>query len=72
MSLFFGAGSLHGSFDLPSILFGLAVILLASALAGSLATAFSSEGHPLRGRRGTVLARNDQTGFEAAPEDSQH
>jgi hypothetical protein len=39
-ALFSGAGSFHGSFDLPSILFGLAVILLASIIAGSLATAF--------------------------------
>jgi hypothetical protein len=37
---FFGTDSLHGSFDLPSILFGLGIILLASLLAGSLATAF--------------------------------
>jgi hypothetical protein len=39
-ALFFGADSLHGSFDLPSILFGLAVIVLVSIIAGSLATAF--------------------------------
>ena len=39
-ALFFGQDFLHGSFDLLSILFGLAVILLASLLAGSLATAF--------------------------------
>jgi len=39
-ALFFGQDSLHGSFDLLSILFGLAVIILASLLAGSLATAF--------------------------------
>src|SRR5438094_234469 len=39
-TLFFGAGSLHGNFNLPSILFGLAIILLASIIAGSLATAF--------------------------------
>jgi hypothetical protein len=37
---FFGTDSLHGSFNLPSILFGLGIILLASLLAGSLATAF--------------------------------
>lgn len=39
-ALFFGADSLHGNFDLPSILFGLAIILLASIIAGSIATAF--------------------------------
>jgi hypothetical protein len=39
-ALFFGTESLHGSFDLPSVLVGLAVILLASFLLGSLATAF--------------------------------
>jgi hypothetical protein len=39
-ALFFGADSLHGSFDLPSILFGLGAILLTSIIAGSLATAF--------------------------------
>ncbi|MFL5899201.1 MAG: hypothetical protein ACJ76D_12225, partial [Solirubrobacterales bacterium] len=37
---FFGTDTLHGSFDLPSILFGLALILLASLLLGSLVTAF--------------------------------
>ena len=39
-ALFFGADTLHGSFDLPSILFGLGVILLTSIIAGSLAMAF--------------------------------
>jgi hypothetical protein len=39
-ALFFGVDSIHGSFDLPSVLFGLGVILLTSVLAGSLATAF--------------------------------
>jgi hypothetical protein len=39
-ALFFGADSLHGSFNLPSVLFGLGVILLVSIVAGSLATAF--------------------------------
>jgi hypothetical protein len=39
-ALFFGADSIHGNFDLPSILFGLAIIFLASIVAGSLATAF--------------------------------
>lgn|GEM_PF-5182521 len=39
-ALFFGIDSLHGSFDLPSVLFGVAIILLASVLLGSLATAF--------------------------------
>jgi len=39
-ALFFGVESLHGSFDLPSVLFGLAVIVLVSVLFGSLATAF--------------------------------
>lgn len=39
-ALFFGASAFHGSFNLPSILFGLAIIFLASILAGSLATAF--------------------------------
>jgi len=39
-ALFFGADSFHGNFDLPSILFGLAVIVLTSIIAGSLATAF--------------------------------
>jgi len=39
-ALFFGVESLHGSFDLPSVLFGLAIILLTSVLLGSLATAF--------------------------------
>ena len=39
-ALFFGHGAVHGSFEILSILFGLAVILLASILAGSLASAF--------------------------------
>jgi hypothetical protein len=39
-ALFFGQGALHGSFDLPSIFFGLAIVVLASLLAGSLAAAF--------------------------------
>jgi hypothetical protein len=39
-ALFFGQDAMHGSFNLPSILFGLGVILLVSFLAGSLATAF--------------------------------
>ncbi|MGN6556868.1 MAG: hypothetical protein ACTHLH_02510, partial [Solirubrobacterales bacterium] len=39
-ALFFGQDSLHGSFDFPSIIFGLAVIILTSLLAGTLATAF--------------------------------
>lgn len=39
-ALFFGTDAFHGNFDLPSILFGLAVILLTSIIAGSLATAF--------------------------------
>jgi hypothetical protein len=39
-ALFSGVESLHGSFDLPSVLFGLVVILLASVIAGSLAAAF--------------------------------
>ncbi|HET9592210.1 MAG TPA: hypothetical protein VFP17_04770, partial [Solirubrobacterales bacterium] len=39
-ALFFGADHIHGSFNLPSILFGLGIILLTSVLAGSLATAF--------------------------------
>jgi hypothetical protein len=39
-ALFFGQDALHGSFEILSILFGLAVIVLASLLAGSLVTAF--------------------------------
>jgi hypothetical protein len=39
-ALFLGQDSLHGTFNLPSILFGLAVILLTSIIAGSLAAAF--------------------------------
>jgi hypothetical protein len=39
-ALFLGADTLHGSFNLPSVLFGLAIILLTSLLAGSLAAAF--------------------------------
>jgi hypothetical protein len=39
-ALFFGASAFHGNFNLPSILFGLGIILLASVLAGSLTTAF--------------------------------
>lgn len=39
-ALFFGQDSLHGSFDLPSILFGLAVIGLVSIALGLLGTAF--------------------------------
>jgi hypothetical protein len=39
-ALFFGSEAMHGSFDLPSVLFGLTAILAASILAGSLATAF--------------------------------
>jgi hypothetical protein len=39
-ALFFGANSLHGSFNLPSVLFGLAAILLTSIIAGYLGTAF--------------------------------
>jgi hypothetical protein len=39
-ALFFGADSQHGSFNLPSVLFGLGAILLTSIVAGSLATAF--------------------------------
>jgi hypothetical protein len=39
-ALFFGVESLHGSFDLPSVLFGLAVILLTSIVLGGLATTF--------------------------------
>jgi hypothetical protein len=39
-ALFFGTDTLHGSFNLPSVLFGLAIILLVSIIAGSLATAF--------------------------------
>jgi hypothetical protein len=39
-ALFFGQGAMHGSFDLPSILFGLTVIFLSSILLGSLAAAF--------------------------------
>ncbi|MGN6201916.1 MAG: hypothetical protein ACTHNY_05875 [Solirubrobacterales bacterium] len=39
-ALFFGVDSLHGSFDLPSVLFGLGVIVLVSVLVGSVATAF--------------------------------
>lgn len=38
-ALFFGQDALHGSFDLPSILFGLAAIVLVSLLIGSAATA---------------------------------
>ncbi|HEX6456547.1 MAG TPA: hypothetical protein VF009_08520, partial [Solirubrobacterales bacterium] len=39
-ALFFGQNALHGSFDLPSILFGLATIVLVSVLVGSAVTAF--------------------------------
>jgi hypothetical protein len=39
-ALFFGTDAQHGSFNLPSVLFGLAIVLLTSVLAGSLATAF--------------------------------
>ncbi|MFL5897897.1 MAG: hypothetical protein ACJ76D_05485, partial [Solirubrobacterales bacterium] len=39
-ALVFGQNALHGSFNLPAILFGLGVIVLASLAIGSLATAF--------------------------------
>jgi len=39
-ALFFGQDALHGSFNLPSVLFGLGVILLISLLVGAAATAF--------------------------------
>jgi hypothetical protein len=39
-ALFFGPESLHGSFHLPSVLFGLAAIVLTSLVAGGLATTF--------------------------------
>lgn len=39
-ALFFGAGAFHGDFEILSILFGLAAIVLASLIAGTLATAF--------------------------------
>lgn len=38
-ALFFGQDAMHGSFNLPSILFGLGAIVLASILIGSLAVA---------------------------------
>ncbi|MGN6256461.1 MAG: hypothetical protein ACTHN3_01760 [Solirubrobacterales bacterium] len=39
-ALFFGQDAFHGDFEILSILFGLAVVVLVSLIAGALATAF--------------------------------